>query len=42
MTTATQDRWQEVNARHLVALVRPTATFVSGHLVERRVQQVAA
>ncbi|WP_446216272.1 hypothetical protein [Micromonospora sp. IBHARD004] len=42
MTMAAQDRWRAVNARHLVALVRAAATVVSGHLVERSVEQVAA
>jgi transposase-like protein len=36
-----QQRWRAVNAPHLVALVRPGATFRNGHLVERH-DQVAA
>ncbi|MEO3929745.1 IS256 family transposase [Micromonosporaceae bacterium B7E4] len=39
---AAQDRWRAVNAPHLVALVRAGATLVSGHLVERPAEQVAA
>lgn len=30
-----QDRWRAVNAPHLVALVRVSAVFVNGKLVER-------
>jgi hypothetical protein len=32
---AAQDRWRAVNGPHLVALVRASATFVNGKLVER-------
>ena len=36
-----QQRWRAVNAPHLVALVRASATFRNGDLVERH-DQVAA
>jgi hypothetical protein len=36
---AAQDRWRAVNGPHLVALVRPGATFVNGTLVERPDEQ---
>ena len=32
---AAQARWRAVNGPHLVALVRASATFVNGKLVER-------
>jgi transposase-like protein len=37
-----QQRWRAVNAPHLVALVRASATFRNGHLVERPYREVAA
>ncbi|BDT92412.1 hypothetical protein IFM12275_23880 [Nocardia sputorum] len=37
-----QARWRSVNAPHLVAPVRAVATFVSGRLVERPTETVAA
>jgi hypothetical protein len=32
---AAQDRWRAVNGPHLVVLVRASATFINGNLVER-------
>jgi hypothetical protein len=37
-----QDRWRNVNAPHLVALVRAGATFINGKLVERPGQEAQA
>lgn len=37
-----EDRWRAVNAPHLVALVRASATFINGQLVEPPEETVSA
>ena len=36
LVQAAQERWRRISAPHLVTLVRAGATFIDGHLQERR------